>query len=48
MPFIVYSLKVEMGIQVNVDRGSYNQIEVGDSVLINRYSNGMYRIGSGV
>ena len=46
MPIAIYALTVGMRVEVQVDRSTYDQVEVGDPVLVDKYSNGTYRLGS--
>ena len=44
VPMALYILKVDMGIEVQVDHKTFNRIEIGESIQIARYSNGKYKL----
>ena len=44
IPIVQHILKVDMGIEVNVDQDMYTKLEIGDRVQVARYSNSKYKI----
>ena len=44
VPIVYYLLRVDMGIEVNVDKSTFDRLEIGDGVQIARYSNGKYKL----
>ena len=44
IPLVIYSLRVERGIEFNVSHAVYSSVDIGDTVPISRYSDGSYRL----
>jgi hypothetical protein len=43
IPLVIYSLRVERGIEFNVSHAVYSSVDIGDTVSMSRYSDGSYR-----
>ena len=44
IPITLYILKVDMGIEVQVDHRTFNRIEIGETIQVARYSNSKYKL----
>jgi hypothetical protein len=44
IPLVIYYLRVENGIELNVSYTAYRSVDVGDTVLVSRFSDGSYRL----
>ncbi len=44
IPLVIYSLRVECGIEFKVSHAVYRSVDIGDTVSMSRYSDGSYRL----
>jgi hypothetical protein len=44
IPLVIYYLRVENGIELKVSHAVYRSVDVGDTVLVSRFSDGSYRL----
>jgi hypothetical protein len=44
VPIVYYLLNVDMGIEVNVNKSTFDRLGIGDRVQVARYSNGKYKL----
>ena len=44
IPLVIYNLRVEKGIELQVSHTVYQSVDVGDTVLVARFSDGSFRL----
>ena len=44
IPIVIYYLRVENGIELQVSHAVYRSVDVGSTVLVSRFSDGSYRL----
>ena len=44
IPLVIYSIRVEKGIEIRVSHATYNSVDIDDTVSISKYSDGSYRL----
>jgi hypothetical protein len=44
IPLVIYYLKVEPGIELKVSYTVYRSLDIGNTVLVSRFSDGSYRL----
>ena len=44
IPLVIYSIRVEKGIEFRVSHAMYNSVDIDDTVSISKYSDGSYRL----